>query len=99
METQLAKSKSDCKSNYNYCVNNFSIVVCRSVDPERRGMANASLLGGEASDAARKVLPMMLVRDAENSYRSVYQPLRVDSDENSSHSRRPSVLLDNYLLI
>ena len=97
-------------------------------------MANASLPGGGASDASRKVLPMKLVRDALNCYRSVNQPLRVDSeleddedglhidfgdvtrtlletcadsakarrvdsDEKSSHSRRPSVLLDNYLLI
>ena len=97
-------------------------------------MANASLPGGGASDASRKVLPMKLVRDAVNSYRSVTQPLqvdseleededglhidfgdvsrtlleacaesakarRVDSDEKSSHSRRPPVFLDNYLLI
>ena len=97
-------------------------------------MANASLPGGGASDASRKVLPMKLVRDAVNSYRSVTKPLqvdseleededglhidfgdvsrtlleacaesakarRVDSDEKSSHSRRPPVFLDNYLLI
>ena len=80
METQLARSKSDCKSSYNYCVINFSIVFCRSANTERLGMANASLLEGGALEASRKVPPVKLIRDAMNNYRLVNQTLSIDSD-------------------